>query len=80
MAVAELKTDYPARIIDRKSHFETLSDKLRRELDKSLSRSRAAADVIIETAKQKADMYEEFAKRVRDDLESEKEQLERIGG
>jgi len=74
------ESDYPARVIDRKSHFELLADKLRRELDKNLARSKAAADEIIETARLKAEMYEDFARRSRDDLQSEKEELTRIAG
>jgi hypothetical protein len=74
------EADYPARVIDRKSHFELLADKLRKELDKNLARSKAAAEEIIETARMKAEMYEDFARRSRDDLRSEKEELERIAG
>jgi hypothetical protein len=72
-------TDYPAKIIDRKSHFEALSDKLRRNLDTCLSRSNAAVDEIIANAKQRAEMYEEFARRTQADLETEKEGLDRVG-
>ena len=72
--------DYPAKVIDRKSHFEQLSDRLRRNLDTCLSRSKTAVNEIVATAKLRAEMYEQFASKTSEDLESERENLERIGG
>lgn len=75
-----VKTDYPAKVIERKSHFEALSDKLRRNLDTYLTRSRTAVNEIVTTAKLRAEMYEEFARKSADDLENERESLDRVGG
>jgi oligoendopeptidase F len=76
---ANATADYPARVIERKSHFEALSDRLRRNLDTCLDRSNKAVNTIIDNAKARAEMYEEYARRTAADMENEKESLDRVG-
>ena len=80
MQSAARQQDYPARVIERKSHFEQLSDTLRRNLDTYLARSKTAVSEIVATAKLRAEMYQEFSRKTGEDLDVERENLDRIGG
>jgi hypothetical protein len=78
--VAREEAEYPARIIERKSKFESLSETLSSELQNYVIRSEDAIVGILDAAKQRAEFYENTLTKVKQDLSREREKVERVTG